>query len=75
MSLADLRRYGDFGVGTFDKLSGEINRILAMKDIIERLAAAGFQTEGGSPEEFTRYMKAEISKWSKVIKAANIPVD
>lgn len=58
-----------------DKLNGEFNRILAMKDIIERLATAGFQTEGGSPEEFTRYMKAEIVKWSKVIKAANIPVD
>jgi tripartite-type tricarboxylate transporter receptor subunit TctC len=58
-----------------DKLNGEFNRILAMKDIIERLATAGFQTEGGSPEEFTRYMKAEVAKWSKVIKAANIPVD
>jgi len=58
-----------------DKLNGEFNRILAMKDIIERTAAAGFQIEGGSPEEFTRYMKAEIAKWSKVIKQANIPVD
>ncbi len=58
-----------------DKLNGEFNRILAMKDIIGRLAAAGFQTEGGSSEDFTRYMKAEIAKWGKVIKAANIPVD
>lgn len=58
-----------------DKLNGELNKILAMRDIIERLAAAGFQTEGGSSEEFTRYMKAEIVKWGKVIKAANIPVD
>ena len=58
-----------------DKLNGEFNKILAMKDIIERLATAGFQTEGGSPEDFTRYMQAEIAKWGKVIKAANIPVD
>ena len=58
-----------------DKLNGEFNKVLAMQDIIGRMTAAGFQAGGGSPEEFTRYMKAEIAKWSKVIKAANIPVD
>jgi len=58
-----------------DKLNGEFNKVLAMQDIIERMTAAGFQAGGGSPEEFTRYMKAEVAKWSKVIKAANIPVD
>lgn len=58
-----------------DKLNGDFNKVLAMKDIVERMAVAGFQTEGGSPEEFTRYMKAEIAKWGKVIKEANIPVD
>jgi len=58
-----------------DKLNGEFNKVLAMQDIIARMTAAGFQAGGGSPEEFTRYMKAEVAKWSKVIKAANIPVD
>ena len=58
-----------------DKLNGEFNKVLAMQDIIGRMTAAGFQAGGGSPEDFTRYMKAEIAKWSKVIKAANIPVD
>lgn len=58
-----------------NKLNGDFNKVLAMKDIIERMAAAGFQTEGGSPQEFTRYMKSEIAKWSKVIKQANIRVD
>jgi len=58
-----------------DKLNGEFNKVLAMQDIIERMTVAGFQAGGGSPEDFTRYMKAEVAKWSKVIKAANIPVD
>lgn len=58
-----------------DKLNGEFNKVLAMQDIIARMTAAGFQAGGGSPEDFTRYMKAEVAKWSKVIKAANIPVD
>ena len=57
-----------------DKLNGEFNKVLAMQDIIARMTAAGFQAGGGSPD-FTRYMKAEVAKWSKVIKAANIPVD
>lgn len=58
-----------------DKLNSEFNRILAMNDIIERMAAVGFQPDGSSPEEFARYMKVEVAKWSKVIKEANIPVD
>lgn len=58
-----------------DKLNSEFNKVLAMQDIIARMTAAGFQAGGGSPEDFTRYMKAEVAKWSKVIKAANIPVD
>lgn len=58
-----------------DRLNAEFNKILTMNDIVERMTAAGFQTEGSSPEEFARYMKVEVAKWSKVIKEASIPVD
>ena len=58
-----------------EKLNAEFNRILTMKDIVERMAAAGFQPDGSSPDEFGRFIKAEVAKWSKVIKEANIPID
>jgi tripartite-type tricarboxylate transporter receptor subunit TctC len=58
-----------------EKLNAEFNRILTMKDIVERMAAAGFQPDGSSPDEFGRFIKAEVAKWSKVIREANIPID
>ena len=30
---------------------------------------------GGSPEAFAKFMRAEIDKYAKVIKAANVKVD
>jgi tripartite-type tricarboxylate transporter receptor subunit TctC len=30
---------------------------------------------GDTPEEFAAYIKTEIVKWAKVVKAANIKVD
>jgi len=51
-------------------LNTEIRKVLAMPDIKERLAAAGVTTTGSSPEEFGRYLKSEIDKWAKVVKAS-----
>ena len=41
------------------------------------LELSGFSAEGGepvgnSPEEFARWLRAEIAKWTKVVQAANI---
>jgi len=38
----------------------------------ERLLAQGFEPVGSTPAEFGAYIKAEIAKWAKVIKAAGI---
>jgi tripartite-type tricarboxylate transporter receptor subunit TctC len=38
----------------------------------ERLSKEGADPVGSSPEEFAAYIKAEIAKWGKVIRAANI---
>ena len=34
-----------------------------------------FQSLVSSPEEFDAFIKAEIAKWAKVIKAANIKIE
>ncbi|HEX3169075.1 MAG TPA: tripartite tricarboxylate transporter substrate binding protein, partial [Burkholderiales bacterium] len=36
------------------------------------LLTQGFEPVGGTPAEFSAYIKAEIAKWAKVIKAAGI---
>jgi len=38
-----------------------------------RLSKEGADPVGRSPEEFAAYMKAEIVKWGKVIRASKIP--
>ena len=53
-----------------DRLQREIIRVLAMPQILERLAALGFEPIGSSPEEFADRIRAEIEKWAKVIRAA-----
>lgn len=53
---------------TVVRLNAEVNRILGLPDVRERLANAGFRTLAGVPEEFSAYMKAEGTKWAKVIR-------
>ena len=58
-----------------NQLNGAIGKVLQMPDVQERLALVGFQTDGGSAPEFVRFMKAEIAKWRRVAKEANITTE
>jgi tripartite-type tricarboxylate transporter receptor subunit TctC len=56
-----------------DKLYKEIAAIVHSKDVSEKLKALGFVPVGNTPEEWGKRVDAEIVKWAKVIKDANIP--
>lgn len=56
------------------KLNGQINEILRAPDLVEAIAKQGAEVEGGTPEEFRKYLQSEIAKWSKVIKDAGVEV-
>ncbi len=58
-----------------NKLSTDINRVLAMPDTIERLAAAGTDPVPGSPDQFAAFLKVEIDKWGKVVKSIGLKMD
>lgn len=55
-----------------ERLHREIVRIVAQPEMKERLATVGFEAVGSTPAEFATRIKAEIAKWGKVIKDANI---
>ena len=57
------------------KVNGEIERILALPDMKLRLAADGADPAGGPSEKFAAFIRADIDKWAKVIKAARVQVD
>ena len=57
------------------RFNAEIAEILKMPDISNSLRAQGSEPVGNSPEEFRRYIEAEIEKWTKVAQAAKIQLD
>ncbi len=57
------------------RLHAESIKVLKQADVIERMAAAGFEPLGNSPAEFTAFIRDEAEKWAKVVKAAGIRVD
>jgi tripartite-type tricarboxylate transporter receptor subunit TctC len=46
--------------------------VVARDDTQKRLAGLGMVGTTGTPEEFDAYIKAEIAKWGKVIRDADI---
>jgi tripartite-type tricarboxylate transporter receptor subunit TctC len=54
------------------KLNSEMNAILKMDDVRRRFLDQGVEPAGGSPAQFSDHIKAEIAKWAKVVKDANI---
>ncbi len=62
-------------IAIVDRLNAEINRMLQLADVRERLAALGAEIVGGSPKDFTDHIQREIPKWAKVVKAANVQLE
>ncbi|MCW5605804.1 MAG: tripartite tricarboxylate transporter substrate binding protein, partial [Burkholderiales bacterium] len=52
------------------QLNGEINRILNAPDVRGKLIGQGLDPVGGTPEQFADYIRSEIAKWAKVVKAS-----
>jgi tripartite-type tricarboxylate transporter receptor subunit TctC len=55
-----------------EKLNKEVIASLATADIKERFAAQGFEVHTSTPEEFVRFIKTDMARTAKVIKAAGI---
>jgi tripartite-type tricarboxylate transporter receptor subunit TctC len=54
------------------QLNAEVKRILALPDVVQRFSDLGMSVNSGTPDELDAYIKAEIAKWAKVIKDADI---
>lgn len=49
-----------------DKLSAEIAKAVAAKDVQDRLAKVGAFSNGTSPADADKFVKAELAKWKKI---------
>jgi tripartite-type tricarboxylate transporter receptor subunit TctC len=55
-----------------NKINTDINEALRQSELAPRFAALSAVTVGGTPKETADYMQAEVERWSKVIRAANV---
>jgi tripartite-type tricarboxylate transporter receptor subunit TctC len=55
-----------------DRINKEIASILNMPETKSAMLAQGAEVVYTTPEEFDRFQRAEIAKWGKVIREANI---
>jgi tripartite-type tricarboxylate transporter receptor subunit TctC len=54
------------------KLNTSFNALLKQPDVTERLDKLNINYRENTPEEFGAFVKAEMEKWSRVVKEANI---
>ncbi len=55
------------------KLNGYARTAIASPEVQERLKSFGNTPMGGSPEQFDAMFKADVAKFAKVVKEANVP--
>ena len=58
-----------------NRLNAEVMKALAAPDVREKLQAQGAEILGSTPEQYAGYIKAEIERWGKVIKASGVQFD
>jgi tripartite-type tricarboxylate transporter receptor subunit TctC len=54
------------------RLNAEAVKALRSPDVADKLSGQGAEPAPGSPGDFAAFIRAEIDKWSKVVKAANM---
>jgi tripartite-type tricarboxylate transporter receptor subunit TctC len=52
------------------KLNAEFVKALKLPDVRERLSSLGFEIAASTPEQYASYIRSEIKKWEKVVKAS-----
>jgi tripartite-type tricarboxylate transporter receptor subunit TctC len=57
------------------KLHDDILRVLQLPDVRKALGASSIDIIGNSPEEFSRYIEAEYTKWAQLLKASGTKVE
>jgi tripartite-type tricarboxylate transporter receptor subunit TctC len=72
--------YGLVGPGKLptaiaQKINRDVNTVLAMPDVQEKLDTYGAEDGGGSAEKFAQFIRTEQVKWAKVVKDAGVKIE
>jgi tripartite-type tricarboxylate transporter receptor subunit TctC len=57
------------------KINADIVTVLALADVKERLAGLGAEPQPMTPDDFGKFVRDDIAKWSKVVKESGAKID
>ena len=57
------------------RLHGEIVKVLQLPDVRERIATEGGEPSPTSPEQFAKFISAEVVKWGALVRASGAQID
>jgi len=57
------------------RLHGELVKVLKQPDVVQKLDGLGFEIVASTPEQFGAYIRTEIRKWEKVVRASGAKPD
>ena len=57
------------------RMNEDVNKVLAMPDVQEKLDSYGAEDGGGSAEKFAAFIASETKQWAKVVKDGNVKAD
>jgi tripartite-type tricarboxylate transporter receptor subunit TctC len=57
------------------RLNAALQKVLLRPEVKERFAALGVSSLGGTPQEFSAFIREDFAKWTKVIKDGNIKAE
>lgn len=57
------------------RMNEDVNKVLAMPDVQEKLDSYGAEDGGGSTEKFAAFIASETKQWAKVVKDGNVKAD
>ena len=57
------------------RMNADVNKALAMPDVVSRLEEFGAEDGGGTPERFDAFMSEERTKWAKLIQSRGIKAE
>jgi tripartite-type tricarboxylate transporter receptor subunit TctC len=52
-----------------------VARIVKSPETRERFASLGADAESTTPDAFRKYLRADVEKWAKVVKAAGVSAE
>ena len=55
-----------------ERMQREVAKVLGDAETATRLRDLGYEPVGSTPQESSAYIKAELVKWEKVIKATHV---